>query len=215
MTFQNRIRSLCLILVGALFLGGCAGSDDPPPSRRSFGGLVCMEYSRYTGPFPEDGSGRQVTDVAAMLVLNSSDEFLDYAKVECTVGNELGTFVITGLPPGGSAWVLEQDGLILAEGDPFMAQDCEDYIFRSDVIMSTDYLDVQTVDDVLTVTNRSDKALKNVAVYYKTVHTDGRYFGGITYLLEIGDLSPGQTVTKQAGHFSDSSRIVRYSFQES
>lgn len=214
---NNRIRWLSLVLAGLLFLAGCVGTGPggEDPQVQSFGGLVCMEYSRYSGPFPEDGSGRNVENVAAMRVHNSSDKFLDYAVIRAWVGSQQGTFRVTGLPPGGTVWVLEQEGLTLTPGERFVATDCEDYFFREDAVYSSDKLSVETEGNSLTVTNRSDVTLKNVCTYYKTVHGDGNYFGGISYLLEFGELAPGQTVTRRSSHFGPDSRIVRLSFQES
>lgn len=212
----NRIRWLALVMAGLLFLSGCSGGEPEPTAQvGDFGGLVCMEYSRYTGSFPEDGSGRQVENVAAILVHNSSDQFLDYAMVKAQVGDQTGTFYVTGLPPGGTAWVLEKDGLTLTPDETFRAESCEDYFYRENAVIRTDDLSVSAEGNVLTVTNESDKTLKNVCVYYKTVHEDGNYFGGITYLLSFDTMEPGQTLTKQSSHYGASSRIVRYSYQES
>lgn len=215
MSRYNRICLLAVILAGVMLFSGCIGpGDDTTPTAADLGGLVCLEYSRYTGAFPEDGSGRQVSNVAAMLVRNSSSEFLDYATILCDVGGQSGTFQITGVPPGGTVWVLEQSGLSLKEGDRFAATECEEYYFRPDAVMRTDQLSVKVDGNSLTVTNASEKRLKNVCVYYKTVHSDGNYFGGITYMLNFGDLEPGASAQKQSSHFGSDSKIVRYSFQE-
>lgn len=209
-------RILCVLLAATL-LTGCSEktpqNEDPKVQNR--GGLVCLEYSRYTGSFPEDGTGREVENVAAILVRNSSDRFLDFATVECRVGSQIGTFKVTGLPPGGTAWVLEESGMTLTPQEEFSAFDCDDYFFKEDAVVTTDQVSVKASGNSLTATNESGKTLQNVCVYYKTVHEDGFYFGGITYLLDFGTLAPGEQATKQSAHFSESSRIVRYSFQES
>lgn len=214
---NNRIRWLSLVFAGLLFLSGCTGTGPGAGEAevQNFGGLVCLEYSRYSGPFPEDGSGRSVENVAAMKVHNSSDRFLDYATVECQVGTHTGTFQITGLPPGATVWVLEQEGMTLTAEDVFQARTCDDYVFREDAVLTTDKLTTRADGNTLAVTNDSGQTLENVCVYYKTVHSDGNYFGGITYMLNFGDLDPGQSVSKQSSHFGESSKIVRYSFQES
>lgn len=213
---RKRNRIVCFALA-ALLLTGCSTEKQQTeePKVQNFGGLVCLEYSRYTGPFPEDGTGRSVENVAAMLVRNSSDKFLDFATVECRVGSQIGTFQVTGLPPGGTAWVLEETGMTLTENDEFTAFECDEYFFREEAVVTTDKLSVQVSGNTLTVTNESDRTLENVCVYYKTVHQDGFYFGGITYMLEFGNLAPGAQATKQSSHFGENSRIVRYSFQES
>lgn len=214
MRVSKRACGFVLVLLVSSLLVGCRETADPEPVVKDFGGLVCMEYSRYTGPFPEDGSGRAVEDVAAIRVHNSSGEFLDYAMVECQVGDQIGKFKITGLPPGGTVWALEQSGMTLAPEDTFQAEECKDYFFRPDAIMSTQDLSTKVDGNTMTVTNQSDKTLKNVCVYYKTVHQDGNYFGGITYMLKFDTLGPGESMEKQSAYFGKDSRIVRYSYQE-
>ncbi len=218
---NNRIRLLCGLLAAVLLLSGC-GTKEPestqPTSGKlniSFGGLVCLEYSRYTGTFPENGKDAQVSNVAAMLIHNSSPQFLEYATIECAIGDQTGFFFVTGLPPGAMVWVLERSGMTITEGETFKATKCEDYVYRDDAIMQTDKLSVSVDGNTLTVTNTSDKTLENVAVYYKTVMEDGRYFGGISYLLSFGSLSPGGSASKASSHFGPDAKIVRYSFQES
>ena len=213
----NRIRLLALLLAGVILLAGCAPGESEPPATtgNGSGGLLCLQYSKFSGTFPEDGTGRQVKNVAAILVHNSSDEYLDYADVTCVIGSESGAFHVTGLPPGATAWVLEKDAKTVAADDYFGAMQCKEYAFRADAVMSTDKLSVKAEGNTLTVTNRSNKTLENACLYYKTVHGDGHYFGGITYMLNFGTLEPGASAQKQSSHFGSQSRIVRYSFQES
>ena len=214
-----RKRMLGILLAGLMVLSGCANGDTNPtnpttPDRLSEHELVCLEYSSFSGAFPEDGTGRQVQDVAAMLIRNDSGKFLDYAVVTCDIGQGTGTFKVTGLPAGATVWVLEQDGKTVAPEEKFVVTDCEDYVFRSDAILSTDKLSVTTNGSTVTVTNISDETLESVCIYYKTLFSDGNFFGGITYMLGFDTLSPNQTVQKQTSHFGTDSRIVRYSFQE-
>ena len=69
---------------------------------------------------------------------------------------------------------------------------------------------------MLKVENNSAASLQNIAVYYKAVHTDGHYFGGITYMTVIGDLAPGESTEKFAGHFREGwTNVVRVSYQNS
>lgn len=174
--------------------------------------LVCLQFSQYSGSYVEDGSYEKVTNVAAILVANVGTEFLDLATVTYAVGDETATFVVTGLPPGKKAWVLEANRMVLAEDVEFRLLSC-DTSFRPDAVMQTELLDVSAEGNTLQVTNTSDTPLENVCVYYKVTHTDGHYLGGITYMLNFGTLQPGETVQKQSAHFSDAARIVRFSYQ--
>ena len=140
---------------------------------------------------------------------------VEYATIEAKVGEEVGTFQVSGLPPGAMVWVLEKYGLTIADGDVFEASQCEDYYYNPNAVMSTDKLNVETSGNTITITNTTDKSLENVTIYYKTVQEDGVYFGGKSFLLSFGNLPPGASASKSAGHFGESSKIVRYSFQES
>ena len=66
---------------------------------------------------------------------------------------------------------------------------------------------------MLKATNTTDQPFKNVTVYYKTLHEDGNFLGGITYMTVFGDLEPGRSAEKIAGHFHpDRSQIVRIGY---
>lgn len=183
-------------------------STDPP----STGGLTCLQFSRYSGAYVEDGSDEAVSDVAAALIHNDSEKFLDLATVTYAVGSKTATFVVKGLPPGGSAWVLEANRMKLEDGDTFELEDCVTS-FREDAVRSTEDLSVTAKGNTLSVRNDSGETLQNVCIYYKVAHTDGNYLGGITYVLDFGTMEPGQTAQKQSAHYGENAEIVRYSFQ--
>lgn len=171
----KRSKRICalFILAGCMFLcSGCAPGPEKvePPATTASGNLVCVQYSSFSGTFPEDGSGRQVNNVAAILVHNSSAEFLDYAKVSCAIGNESGTFLITGLPPGATAWVLEKDAKTVKADDDFGTMQCREYSFRQEAVMATDKLEVSTSGNTVTVVNQSGQTLRNVCLYNKMEH---------------------------------------------
>lgn len=183
-------------------------STDPP----STGELSCLQFSRYSGAYVEDGSDEEVSGVAAALIANTSDKFLDLATITYAVGDRTATFSVKGLPPGGRAWVLEANRMQLEDGDTFELEDCQTS-FREDAVRSTDSLSVTAEGDTLSVRNDSGDTLQNVCIYYKVLHTDGNYLGGILYVLDFGTMEPGQTAQKQSAHFGENAEIVRYSFQ--
>ena len=86
--------------------------------------------------------------------------------------------------------------------------------FKEDVVDSTKDITISAVGNLLTAKNNTNRTLKNVFIYYKSVHSDGNYFGGITYMVNFGDLKPGEAVEKLGGHYSeDDSEIVRIGWQ--
>ncbi len=220
---KARVTALMLVLLTlCTLLAGCnEGSTDSTNGYigEPVGGykptsaeLYCLEITTYTGPFVEDGKNEQVENVAAILVENRSKQFLDYATVTYYVGGKIATFNVTGLPVGTKAWVLEKDKLQLDGSHSFEFLDCES-VFKQDAIVSTKDISVRVQGNVLTLSNNTDKTLSNVCVYYKNVNVDGNYLGGITYMLSFDTLAPGQSLSKQSAHFTDTSQIVRFSYQ--
>lgn len=206
---------LCCLLLLASVLPGCAqkqsGVDVLPPGS---GELECLEYSSYSGVFPEDGTYRSVENVAAMRIRNGTGQFLDRAVIKCNIAGREGVFEVTGIPPGGTAWVLEKTGMTVSKDDTFRVIHTGEYSLRKDAVMDTDKVSVKSRGSTLQITNESDKPLPELCLYYKDIHPDGNYFGGITYRKECGTLEPGQTVKVEAPHFTKDSQIVRYSWKD-
>lgn len=174
--------------------------------------LYCLEFSRFSGAFVEDGTNEPVTNVAAALIENRSREFLDRATVTYDVGGRTAEFVVTGLPPGAKAWVLESHRMRLDGSPEFKFRECTSS-FRQNAVLTTELLSLSAKGNTLTVRNESDQILENVCIYYKTLNPDGAYLGGITYMIAFDTLRPGDVAEKTAAHFSEDARVVRYSYQ--
>ena len=218
---KNRRKWLALMLASLLFLSACNSKDANPSASAPIspaqqpgvtGNLICVEISRFSGYFVEDGKDEKVQNVAAVLVANNTGKYLELATVTYKVGERTATFLVTGLPSGKKVWVLESDRLTLADGDELVLEDCEE-TYNPNAVLTTQDLAVQRQGNSLTLTNTTDRKLSNVAVYYKNTLEDGTFMGGITYLIAFGDMEPGAAVTKLADHFGENSEIVRYSYQ--
>ena len=171
------------------------------------GKLSFSSCGRYSGAFVEDGSDRPVENVAAILVTNLTAEYLTYASLQFEINGEAATFVVTGLPAGESAWVLEYNALQIDSGASFVALDSAMQFIPTE---SWDELEVTFRDGILSAKNLTDLTYSDGYVYYKRLHTDGNYLGGITYRSSLGDLAPGDTIEVTAGHAGeDRCRVVR------
>lgn len=170
--------------------------------------ITCDEYSLFSGQFVEDGKDDLVSNVATILVTNNSDQFLDLATIMYLIDGKTATFVVTGLPAGRSAWVLESSKLTATASSTFTYVD-KTTSFRENVSATSDKVTITADGNMLTATNNSDETLEGVFIYYRSVHTDGNFLGGITYLVDFGTLEPGAAVEKMGGHYSEDSEIIR------
>lgn len=177
--------------------------------------LSCDKIASFSGKFIEDGTDVPAENVAALLVTNNSDQFLDLANIVYVIDGQQATFVVTGLPAGKSVWVMEYTKLTVTGDSKISYVGCTTS-FREDAVATGEEVTVKCEGDTLYATNNTDRTLENVLIYYKCVHTDGNYFGGITYMVEFGSIAPGKTIEKLGGHFvNGESEIVRIGWQES
>ena len=177
--------------------------------------ISCDQVGIYTGEFVESGRDEPVEDVALMLLTNKSDKYLEYAKLTYEVDGHTATFVVTGLPAGKSAWVLESNGLKATSTSKFVYVDATT-AYKDHVVRAPKELDIKFGNQMLKLTNLTEEPLENVVVYYKVMYTDGKFLGGITYKVSFGTIEPGQSVEKIAGHYNnDWAQIVRVGWQES
>lgn len=188
-------------------------SDNRPAEEIHEGKLICREYALFSGQFVEDGRDELVENVAAILVKNDSDQFLDLATLTYDIDGQMATFIVTGLPAGKSAWVMEATRMQATHDSVFTYVDCISS-FKSEVLLVTTKVTITAEGNMLTATNNTDQTLEDVCVYYRNVHSDGNYFGGITYLVSFGTLEPGQSAQSMAGHYKEGvTEIIRYGWK--
>lgn len=207
---------LLLVVVGmdALDSNKPEGGKDTSKLTQGDDILAYSNFSSFSGLYVEDGSDVPVENVAAMLVTNQSEDFLDLATVEYEIDGKAAVFVVTGLPPGRSAWVMEKNKMTIAADADFKYVK-KTTAFKDGVIAETDKISLFAEGNMLTAVNNTDEKLEGVFVYYKTLHTDGNYLGGITYKTTFGDLEPGEKKTELAGHYDKGkTEIVRIGWKE-
>lgn len=222
---HRRRVPIALLLAALLLLSGCAleepkGTETAPtvntipieptmPDTTEDRKLLFVDYASYSGGYMEDMTDEPVESVAAVLVKNVSNEYLDYARLTFEIEGKQATFEVTGLAAGSSAWVLEKNRLQVGTDAKYRFVDSASG-YLGGVICQSEELTVTPGEGILTVRNETEVTMHDVYVYYKRVHEDGNYFGGITYRRSIGTLQPGEQVELVAGHCTPTGcRIVR------
>lgn len=193
-----------------------ADSEDVPEVTEEIasGDITCDQFGMFSGQFVEDGRDELVQNVAAVLVTNRTDRFLDFATLSFEIDGQTALFILSGLPAGRSAWVMEATRMTVTNSSVFTYQNCVNS-FRDDVTVSTDKVTISSDGNMLTAVNNTSKTLESVFVYYRTLHTDGNFLGGITYRADFGALEPGASAETMAGHFNkETTEIVRIGWQE-
>lgn len=171
--------------------------------------LLLEAVGMYTGAYVEDGSDTNITDVAAIVVKNTSEDMLQIAEIELALNDSrTAEFRLTNLPAGGTALVLDMNKLTVTEGIQVTESSQASRFFDGGAAES-DKLETEGVEGRLTLKNESEETYSMVYVYYKTKIDKDIYLGGITYRVPFEGI-PGKTqIETDAGHYSpDKSEIV-------
>ena len=178
-------------------------------------GLSCDEVAAFSGQFPEDRKDELVENVASILVTNRSERYLDVAALAYDIDGKTATFLVSGLPAGQSAWVMETSRMQVHADSVFTYRDCSSS-FLDGVFAATRNLTLKQSGNMLLATNASSYTLENITVYYNRIHQDGHLFGGVTYNVSFGTLAPGESAESIAGHFDNKwTQIVRIDYEMS
>lgn len=169
-------------------------------------GLRFTSFGRYSGTYFEDGSDKAVEDVAVVLVVNTTERYLELAIFSFEIDGAPATFTVTNLPPQKGAWVLARDALTVNSGASFVLKGGTTTFCTPEDIPT---ITAQPLDGTVLVENRSEAEAFSGYIYYKTVYEDGNYLGGVTYRTLIEDL-PAQSRTEiTAAHCDETAEIVR------
>lgn len=174
-------------------------------------GIVITDYIRYSGPFLEDRTDEAVSDVLAIRVTNTGEEYIQTMDIVLSDGETKARFSLSTLFPGETVIVPEANRMPFTDVPEFTKADTESVaLFDGHPGMCTDRIAIQCLDGVMNITNISGEDItEDIFVYYKN-YIDGVYCGGITYRLRLtGGLKAGEIRQGSAAHFDrENSRIV-------
>ncbi|MBQ9887098.1 MAG: hypothetical protein IJM37_09605 [Lachnospiraceae bacterium] len=171
-------------------------------------GMVIEAIGSFAGPYVEDGKDQETENVLSLVVMNNSDEMVQYSSI--TFNRKNGDpirFIISNLPPKTPVLVQELNGVGF-EGTEKITFDKE---ITAKIVsdMHPDEVTITASDNMISLTNKTDKTIKTAYVYYKLYTEGGVYLGGITYRAKIENVAPGATVTQGAAHyFIESSEVL-------
>lgn len=177
-------------------------------------GLSVVKIGQYSGQFLESGKDEQVDDTFAIIVKNKSKDMLQYAQLNFKVKGETANFVVTNLPSGKSALVLEANKKSFSKTNDIIYEGASTSYIDSDVI-NKDKFKVTSDNTKLTLKNITNKKYLTVYVYYKNIDEDGNYLGGITYRTKFENVGANKSVTIDTEHYlKGASQIVMVDYIE-
>ncbi len=155
--------------------------------------LIAERLAAYDGPFLEDGSGDEVTNIAALVVRNTGAYGVSSAHITLQWDSGAYLFFADMIPAGESVLLLElsrreyeQRSWTCCVG--FQQQDLSDWSAGSKITVKEEGI------GTLLITNEEAVPVENIKLFYKSyLSPPGIFVGGITYSAEIRRLEPGET----------------------
>ena len=170
--------------------------------------ITIQRINGYSGIFIEDGSDKEVKNVAAIEVKNTSNKPLEFAQIQLYNGSKKLVFDVSTLPANSSAIVMEKNKASFnsSKGVTYGGTTAG---YVNSLEKSSSVKCKKVKNNGIEVTNTSSKNIPCVRVFYKYKSDDGYYVGGITYTAKVEDLKAGASQTIYPSHFaSDGGEIM-------
>lgn len=168
------------------------------------GALQIQTIGSYSGPYWEDGSDEEVSDVLMMTVTNVTAEPIQYAAITLELGVGTAEFSVSALPAGATAVLLEQNRMTYSENTDYSQAPAECIHlagFDKALSLQEDKLQVQILDGAANVTNISGEEISGTVILCYKNYLDGVYQGGIAYRIRLEDgLRAGEIRQVMASH---------------
>ena len=164
--------------------------------------LLAERLTIYEGPFLEDGSDREVADVAALMVRNVGNSEIERCSIELYFDEVCYTFYGERIPPNATVLLLECEGMLYRTDS---ITSCNGWqVIASNKQDLSDFLKIEErAMGTIVVTNTTNIILNDICIYYKTwLSPPDIYVGGIAYSVEITKLMPGQSEYLYPYHFA-------------
>lgn len=163
--------------------------------------LVIEQVNSYNGIYFEDGSDREVSNVAAIVLRNNGQTCIEYVNITVKCNDILLQFVGSTLEAGERMIILEADGKNYQTGK---YTDCTaDVASITELVMSENLVCVEEQENgKLLVTNLTEENIPCIRIFYKYYMDDvDVYVGGITYTAKVVDLNAGASCTVTPSHY--------------
>ena len=169
--------------------------------------LIVKNLAVYDGPFFEDGSGREVLGVVALVVQNSSAKMLRFSCIELEINHEQYVFECMFLPPFSTVLIPEKNAKSYINGT---ITACAGTTVEAGEAPSCYVQITASGMGSLCITNPQWQAVDGLTLYHKTYLTDAAmYIGGVAFKTVLPAMQPGEQVTVTPQNFAaDYSQIL-------
>ena len=156
--------------------------------------VVVKQLAAYDGPFIEDESNAEVTNIAALVLYNYGEQTIEQMEVVLLQGKDRLQFYAETILPDTMTLVLETNKM------PYKSEPCADCIAYTlyetvDYLQENDFKITELGLNCISIQNLTGKRLENIKLYHKSwLLEPGIFVGGVATITYVGDLEPQETV---------------------
>ena len=188
-----------LLIVAAAMGDGNIKDQDILPHKISCTSICVNRVVSYDGPFYEDGTGREVLNIAALEICNQGNVVIPYACIIVETGEGRYVFQATMIPVDTPVLVQESNA------QPFFKEEIINIFgwntVRKSSIKQPVFI-VETGMSELTLFNYSESTINNLSVYYRTYYSEGNvYCGGKAFSIPVSRVEPGEIKKLHPEHY--------------
>lgn len=176
------------------------------------GQVQVTAVGRFSGAYVEDGTDDVVTDVLALIVKNTGDSWVEYAELTMDCGGETARFVLSALPAGSSALLMEMNRMTYVSGTAYrLTGEAKVAELTSAVVDFSGEFALYPDDGVINVENISgEDHNEKVSVCYKN-YRYGLYFGGICYRAGFENgIAAGEIAQSIQPHYTNADSVILF-----
>jgi len=178
------------------------------PATIGSSGLVLERLVSYEGPFLEDKSNDEVTDVACLIIRNQGTQTVSYVKIQLSGNEDFYLFEAWDIPHGEAVVVLDRNKAHYKKPNITSATASVLFCTASTRDAEVDIIG-QGMGEVF-ITNLSERIMDDLVLYHKGYDpTSSLYLGGVTHLTKCPTIEPGETIIVMPEHYANGySRIL-------
>lgn len=175
--------------------------------------IEITEIGSYTGPYMEDGSDSEVSDVLMIKIKNTGKKDIQYGEITLYDNTEkAGIFKFSTLMAGDTVTVLENNKTKFDKKAEYKnAGSSNVALFQTEPKLYSDKIEIQSLEGGINVTNISNNDIDgDILIYFKDCKED-ELLGGITYRGRIeGGMEKGEIRQLMSNNFTENNTKVMF-----
>lgn len=175
--------------------------------------VVAERLVAYSGTFVEDGTDREVENVAALRIYNAGEEMLPFFRITLVIQGKLLQFEGSCLPSGSAMLLQEMYATTYVPGEISSVMirvydgSCWDY--------DGELIAWETYMGGIKLHNLSQQTLHEVYIYHKNYLAEQNlYLGGATYITFVPDLEAGEKRNVWPARWCEENKIIAISIRK-